>query len=248
MINIKDLNLTLPINEDINGGRFLNIFFKKNIFDIKKVKKEKKILQNIQFHLKKGESLGIIGPNGSGKTSLLRILAGIYKDYTGSVNISQDVTSLLDLNSIALPDSNGFENIFVILRILNKKPNKSLIEEIAHFSGIGEDLFLPMKNYSSGMKARLVFAASTQFYSDIFLIDENIFVGDNEFISKSIDRINNLKKSGSSIILASHSETLMKKYCDKGLYLSQGVQKSYGNLDKIITDYHFDLNSSRMSL
>ena len=168
--------------------------------------------------------------------------------YTGSVNISQDVISLLDLNSIALPDSNGFENIFVILRILNKKPNKNLIDEIAHFSGIGEDLFMPMKNYSSGMKARLVFAASTQFYSDIFLIDENIFVGDNEFISKSIDRINNLKKLGSSIILASHSETLMKKYCDKGLYLSQGVQKGYGNLDEIIADYHFDLNSSRMSL
>lgn len=243
MLKLENITLDIPVY-DLTIPKTLNRYVIDHILKTKKKEKNfKRILDNITLELNPGESLGIIGKNGSGKTSLLRTLAGVYKTYSGKLTLPPKVASFLDLNACVNNELSGIENILLITKFLEKDKKileKKQIEDIIEFSGLKDSIFNLTKTYSSGMRGRLMFASSTYFSKDLILIDENIFVGDKNFHKQAVEKINKMKKEGCSIILASHSEELLKKYCEKGLYLKKGIQENYGEIDKVIKRYNQD--------
>lgn len=181
-------------------------------------------IDRLNLQINDGDRIGLIGHNGSGKTTLLRVLAGIYKPISGSARIEGSVGTLLDASAGTDPEATGLDNIYLRGAILGlrKKHVAGLVDDIAKFSELGDFLHLPVKTYSAGMKARLTFAISTATQHDILLIDEGIGVGDASFQEKAHRRIEDHFSRTSIIILASHSEDLLKKYCNRRITLSKG--------------------------
>jgi lipopolysaccharide transport system ATP-binding protein len=163
-------------------------------------------LKNIDLEIKKGEHVGLIGPNGSGKSTLLKILSGITKPTTGTVEITGRVASILDIGAGFHPELSGRENVFLSGQLLGftKKYMASQFDEIVNFSGIEKFIDEPVKNYSAGMYLRLAFSVVMQVEADIYLFDEVISVGDEEFRQKSYTRIREKIVSGATTITVSH--------------------------------------------
>jgi lipopolysaccharide transport system ATP-binding protein len=182
-------------------------------------------LNNVSLKLTAGDRLALVGPNGSGKTTMLRVLAGVYSPDEGSVETVGKVASLLDLSLGLQPTASGNENIY--LRGLIAGLSKAQIEEktarIAEFSGLGGFLDLPLKTYSSGMLARLAFAVATSVDADILLMDEWIAVGDADFRDSARSRLMSLVEQSHIMVLASHDTSLVKGLCNKFLHLEHGV-------------------------
>ena len=160
--------------------------------------REHKALQDISFEIKKGESVGIIGPNGSGKSTLLKILSGVTKPTSGSIEIVGRVASILDIGAGFHQELTGRENIFLNGTILgfSHKEIEQQYEQIIDFSGIGSYIEEPVKNYSNGMYLRLAFSILAQLDFDVYLFDEVMSVGDAEFIQKTRNKINQLRSKG----------------------------------------------------
>jgi lipopolysaccharide transport system ATP-binding protein len=182
-------------------------------------------LSNVSLKLSAGDRLALVGPNGSGKTTMLRVLAGVYSPDEGSVETIGKIASLLDLSLGLQPTATGFENIY--LRGLIAGLSKAQIEEktaqIAEFSGLGAFLGLPLKTYSSGMLARLAFAVATSVDADILLMDEWIAVGDADFRDSARARLMGLIEQSHVMVLASHEMSLVKGLCNKFLHLEHGI-------------------------
>ena len=178
-------------------------------------------ISNISFNLKAGDRLGVTGPNGSGKTTLLRTIAGIYKPTKGTMNIHGRISSLLDVSFGLDPEATGLENIRMrgVLMGLSLNQIKSLEDEIADFTELGEFINLPVRSYSSGMNMRLGFAVSTAIPSDILLLDEWLSVGDAQFSKKAESRLNKMMKKSEIVIIASHDQKLIKNTCNRFLTL-----------------------------
>ena len=178
-------------------------------------------ISNISFNLKPGDRLGVSGPNGSGKTTLLRTIAGIYKPTKGMMNIHGRISSLLDVSFGLDPEATGLENIRMrgVLMGLSLNQIKSLEDEIADFTELGEFINLPVRSYSSGMNMRLGFAVSTAIPSDILLLDEWLSVGDAEFSKKAESRLNKMMKKSEIVIIVSHDQKLLKSTCNRFLTL-----------------------------
>ena len=153
-------------------------------------------LDDVSFEVKKGESFGIIGKNGSGKSTMLQILAGIIKPTSGDVHVNGRIAALLELGSGFNPDSTGYENIYMNAAILGikKQDIEKKVQEIINFADIGEFINQPVKTYSSGMYIRLAFAVAINVDADILLIDEALAVGDVFFRQKCYAKLNELKK------------------------------------------------------
>jgi lipopolysaccharide transport system ATP-binding protein len=181
-------------------------------------------IDNLSLEIAAGDRIGLIGHNGSGKTTLLRVLAGIYKPAAGSAVIKGTVGSLLDSSAGMDPEATGEENVYLRGYVLgmDTKEIARRIDEIAEFSELGDFLALPMKTYSAGMFARLAFAISTTLENDILLIDEGIGAGDASFRQKAEDRITSLFQRSSIVILASHSEDLIERFCNRRIQLERG--------------------------
>ncbi|WP_304985770.1 ABC transporter ATP-binding protein [Coxiella-like endosymbiont] len=192
-----------------------------------------KALNDISFSLKHGDRLGLIGHNGSGKSTLLRVLAGVFAPKFGKVEIDGKVASLLDINIGIQPELNGYENIKIrgMLLGLSKKEIKSLIPDIQEFTEIGEYLAMPIKKYSTGMAVRLAFALSTIVDPDILLIDEIFGAGDTAFQFKARKRMDSFVKKSNIVVMASHSNEIIKTYCNKVLWLEHGNMRSFGGVE-----------------
>ena len=200
--------------------------------------KEFKALQDIDLEIKKGDILGIIGFNGAGKSTMLKVVSGILKPTKGSVYINGTIAPLIELGAGFDPELSGIENIYLngAVLVISKKEMKNKIEEIIEFSELKEFIDTPVKNYSSGMYARLGFSIATCVEPEILIVDEILSVGDYRFQEKSKKRIEDMMKKGTTIILVSHSIDDIKQLCNKVLWLEKGKIKDFGGLE-IIEQY-----------
>jgi len=187
-------------------------------------------LDGVSFELKAGDRLGLVGPNGAGKTTLLKVLYGIYEPTGGRLDIRGRVDALFNIGLGFRPEATGRRNI--LLRGLINGWTKAQIaertEEIIEFSELGEFIDMPFKSYSQGMGARLAFSIATTMDPEILLMDEWIGAGDASFQQKATDRMNRLADKAGIIVLASHSEELLKKTCNKRLELDRGKVSVFG--------------------
>ena len=197
-------------------------------------------LKNVDLDVQKGEVLGVIGRNGSGKSTMLRVMAGIYRPDEGSVKVCGR-TSLLAGVSVGLNQNlTGRENVHLYGSILghNKETMESMMDDILSFSEIGDFFEQPLRTYSAGMKARLGIAIASAIEPEILLIDEVLGVGDPQFREKSKERILDLVKSSGTVVLVSHSFGLMKEICDRLVLVHEGKIAAIGTPDDVIKSYY----------
>lgn len=195
-------------------------------------------LANINFEAEKGEVIGFIGVNGSGKSTFSNVLAGIVPETSGTVKVNGQV-SLIAVAAGLKGDLSGRENIELKLLMLgfNKNEIKQLEPEIINFSELGKFINQPVKSYSSGMKSRLGFAISVTVNPDILIIDEALSVGDKAFAEKSLNKMNEFKSRGKTMIFVSHSIGQMKRFCEKVLWLEFGMVREFGYVEDVIPKY-----------
>ncbi|MCP4828690.1 MAG: ABC transporter ATP-binding protein, partial [Proteobacteria bacterium] len=181
-------------------------------------------ISDVSFTVNKGEVVGIVGRNGCGKSTLLQLITGILKPTNGLVTLHGRVSAILELGAGFNPDATGRENIFINGAILGLSADaiEDRIASVIDFADIGAFLDRPVKLYSSGMYVRLAFAIAISIEPDILIIDEALSVGDAAFQRKCFTRIENLKKSGTTILFVSHSETTVVELCDRAILLNEG--------------------------
>ena len=195
-------------------------------------------LNGINFDLKKGESIGIVGINGSGKSTLSNIIAGLGNQTRGTIKINGS-SSILSISAGLNGELTGRENIELkcLMLGLTKKKIKELEPKIIEFSELNDFIDQPVKLYSSGMKAKLGFSISISLEPDLYIIDEALSVGDSAFTSKALNRLEQYKHKGKSMIFVSHSLSQIEKFCDKILWLEVGRIKSIGKTKEVIHYY-----------
>lgn len=203
-----------------------------------------KALRNVSFQIQEGDRIGLIGHNGAGKSTLLKALAGIYQPTKGYLSISGRVVSTLNLSLGMELEATGLENIITrgLLLGMKKKMIEQKLDEIAEFTELGEYLNMPVRIYSSGMMTRLAFATVTSMDADILLMDEVIGTGDAAFMDKAEKRLNNFMSRSKILILASHSEAMIRKFCNKALLLKHGEVIGTGGVDKMFEMYNKHVN------
>lgn len=204
-------------------------------------------LQDINFELTPSQSMALIGANGAGKTTILKLLANITQPTSGSIEVNGQLSALIELGAGFHPDLTGRENIFLNGVILGLSHNdiRSRFDEIVAFSELEQFIDTPLKRYSSGMKVRLGFAVAATINPEILLVDEVLSVGDSSFRQKSMHRIEQLLKAGTSIIFVSHNMWLVQSICQTGIYLRKGEIKHYGSVSEAIQLYDRELNEQR---
>lgn len=198
-----------------------------------------KSLDDINFRLEPQDRLGIIGHNGAGKSTLLRVLGRVYSPTSGKALISGSVGSLIDISLGIDPEATGIENIFLRGALLGIKEEdiKKNLSDLIEFSQLGEYVSLPVRTYSTGMHMRLAFAVSTMIRPDILLMDEWLSVGDQDFQKRAEVRLNDLIENTRILVLASHSENLIRRVCNKVLWLEHGKVKLMGPTSEICDIY-----------
>ena len=218
-------------------------------FIIKKLKrqityKEFWALKDVSFELKKGERLGILGLNGAGKSTLLKVIAGVLKATEGSVTTKGKVVPLLELGAGFDKQYTGKENIFLYGAMLGytKEFITKKYEEILEFSELGDFINVPVKNYSSGMKARLGFSIATIVEPEILILDEVLSVGDAKFRKKSEKRIKDMFDKGVTVLFVSHSLEQVKRLCDRAIILEHGHIIANGTVEEVSAIYEEKLN------
>jgi lipopolysaccharide transport system ATP-binding protein len=181
-------------------------------------------LDQVSFEIGRGERVGLVGHNGSGKTTLLRVLAGTYEPVQGMLRMQGRVAALLDIALGIDPEVSGYDNIVLRGVMMGLKPReiRSRMNEIAAFTGLGEYLEMPVRTYSSGMQLRLAFAVSTSITADILLMDEWLSVGDAAFNEKASKRLEHLVEQSAILVIASHSEDLIRRMCNRVIRLEHG--------------------------
>lgn len=196
-------------------------------------------LKDISFEVKRGQSLGLVGLNGSGKSTMLKIIAGVLKPTKGRVTVQGNMAPLIELGAGFDMDLTARENVFLNGALLgyNRAQMEGQYEDIVKFSELGEFMNVPVKNFSSGMVSRLAFAIATIGVPDILICDEVLSVGDFRFQEKCEERIGNMKEKGTTILFVSHSLTQVEKICDKIVWLEKGHLKRFGDAQEICRIY-----------
>lgn len=196
-------------------------------------------LTDVSFEIKKGEVFGIVGLNGSGKSTLLKVISGILKPSSGSATVRGSISPLIELGAGFDHDLTARENIYLNGYVLGY--NKAYIDEnfndIVEFSELEEFLDVPIKNFSSGMVARLGFAIATIVRPDILIVDEILSVGDYKFQEKCEKRIQDMMSGGTTVIIVSHSIEQIEKLCTKVLWLEKGKMKMLGKTTPVCNAY-----------
>ena len=211
---------------------------------IKFIKKEIKYnefwaLQNVKFEVEKGDRVGILGLNGAGKSTLLKVIAGVFKPTEGKVIKNGRLVPLLELGAGFESQYTGRENIYLYGAMLgySKKFIEEKFDEIVEFSELKEFIDVPIKNYSSGMKARLGFSIATLVSPDILILDEVLSVGDAKFRKKSEKKVLSMFDNGVTVLFVSHSLQQVQSLCNKAMILEKGKLIAYGDIDEISEQY-----------
>lgn len=196
-------------------------------------------LKNVRFALEKGDRLGIVGLNGAGKSTLLKVIAGVFKPTEGKVIRKGRIAPLLELGAGFDPQYTGAENIYLYGAVLgfSKEFIREKFDEIVEFSELGKFINVPLKNYSSGMRARLGFAIATVVEAEILILDEVLSVGDAKFRKKSEAKIMSMFDKGVTVLFVSHSIDQVERLCNKAILLEHGELLAYGPVEEIRAIY-----------
>ena len=196
-------------------------------------------LEDVSFEVNKGESVGLIGLNGSGKSTMLKIIARVLKPTKGSVEVNGSVAPLIELGAGFDFDLTGMENIYLNGALLgrSRKMMDEVLEDIIEFSELRDFMDVPMKNYSSGMLSRLAFAIATSGKADILIVDEVLAVGDFRFQQKCMDRIRKMMAEGTTVLFVSHSIEQVEELCDRVVWLKSGHLNMQGDAKEICAVY-----------
>ena len=187
-------------------------------------------LQDVDFSIEKGEVLGLVGANGAGKSTMLKVISGILKPTKGTVTVHGNIVPMLELGSGFDLELTGRENVFLNGAILGYSEDflKEKYQEIVDFSELGEFIEMPLRNYSSGMITRLAFSIATVVKPDILIVDEILSVGDAAFQKKSKNRMMELMSGGTTVLLVSHSAEQITEMCSRAIWLEKGTMKMIG--------------------
>lgn len=210
---------------------------------------ERKVLKGISFDVEKGEAIGLIGENGSGKSTLLKLMTKIMYPDKGSISIIGRVSSLIELGAGFHPDMSGRENIYTNASIfgLTKAEIDERLNDIIAFSELEEFIDNPVRTYSSGMYMRLAFSVAINVDADVLLIDEILAVGDANFQSKCFDKMREIKRNGTTIVLVSHSMGQIEQICDKTYWINNGVVQMSGRPQEVHGAYLSNMGEKRQN-
>lgn len=241
IIVFEGVTKTYPYYGDLTGG------FKNFVLNLpkafKNIKKRFTALQDISFSVNKGECLGVIGGNGAGKSTLLGLIAGVIKPDKGFIKVRGRVLPLLELGAGFHPELTGRENIILngILLGMTKKEVVSKISQIIEFSELEDFIDQPIRTYSSGMIARLGFSVVAHLSPEILLVDEVLAVGDLNFQRKCIERINQFKNEGVTIVLVSHDLNQIEQLCERVLWIDRHKVRMFGQVHEVCDAYRREI-------
>lgn len=231
-------NVSLRYNKPTEKVGTLKEFFIR-LFTGKLRYKEFWVLNNISVEVKRGESLALIGLNGCGKTTLLKTIAGILEPTKGEIRIAGTVAPLINLGAGFDSEATAKENIFLNGAILgySKKQMQEKYDSIVEFSELQDFMNTPLKNFSSGMLARLGFAIAVDVQPDILLVDEVLSVGDANFKQKCQNKIEDMMKKGTTLVYVSHNMGEVTRLCAKALWIKDNKMHMYGNSEEVVEEY-----------
>lgn len=226
-IKVREINKAFKLPHE-KSNTLKSLFV--NVFRGRRTYEHQQVLKDISFDVKKGEFFGIVGRNGSGKSTMLKLLAGIYTPDTGSIDIQGSLTPFIELGVGFNPELTGRENVFLNGALLgfNRKQMESMYGEIVAFAELEKFMDQKLKNYSSGMQVRLAFSIAIQANTDILILDEVLAVGDASFQKKCFDYFIQLKEEGKTVILVSHDMGSVKRFCTKAIYIKDGDLIHFG--------------------
>lgn len=236
-ISVRNVTMTFNLNkEKVDNLKEYVIKFLTRKLEYKKFY----ALKNINIEVKKGEHLAILGLNGAGKSTLLKTIVGVYKPVEGTIEKSGVVAPLLELGAGFEPNYTGEENIYLYGSILGytREYIKKKFDEIVEFSELGSFIKVPIKNYSSGMRARLGFSIATAVEPDILILDEVLSVGDAAFKKKSLAKVQSLFDKGVTVLFVSHSIEQVRAICDRAILLEHGEIIAKGDIEDVIPIYN----------
>mgnify|MGYP001064043151 CR=1 FL=1 len=216
----------------------------KWLFNNGKSTDEKHVLKNISFTVNEGEVVGIIGCNGAGKSTLMKMVAGITFPTDGNITVNGRIGSLINLSAGFNKDYTGRKNIYYKGALLGMKKEEidAIIDDIIDFVELGEYFDMPLRTYSSGMAARLGFGLAVFSDPDILIVDEVFAVGDKRFQNKSREKTTQLFQAGKSILFSSHSDLLIRQFCNRVIYLRDGEIVYEGDVETGLSMYDEDVN------
>jgi ABC-type polysaccharide/polyol phosphate transport system ATPase subunit len=200
-------------------------------------------LKGVSFDVDQGRTFGIIGRNGSGKSTMLKLIAGIGKPTTGSVRVAGRVSALIELGAGFHPEISGRENVYIngLMLGLSRRDIAKRFDEIVRFAELEPFIDAPVKTYSSGMYMRLGFAVAINVDPDVLLVDEVLAVGDESFTHKCLDKFADFRRRGRTVLLVTHSLDLVTRFCDDALWLDGGVAKAHGDPKRVVDAYLMDV-------
>ena len=204
-------------------------------------------LQNVSFEAHDGDRVALVGNNGSGKSTLLRVLADVYPPTSGTMEVIGRVSPMFDATLGMSMDATGMENIWLCGRLWGLSPSqiKNSIDDVCDFTELGDYLNVPIRTYSTGMMLRLAFAIATVREPEIFLLDEIIGVGDASFFQKAFNRLKNVISRSRILFVASHADDILRRLCNKALWLDHGSLIKYGDFEEVIGSYRVENKAPR---
>jgi ABC-type polysaccharide/polyol phosphate transport system ATPase subunit len=207
-------------------------------------------IRDVSFVVPAGRTFGVIGRNGSGKSTMLKLVAGITKPTSGSVHVNGRISALIELGAGFHPEISGRENVFIngIMLGLSKREVAKRFDEIVEFAEMKDFIDAPVKTYSSGMYMRLGFAVAIHVDPDVLLVDEVLAVGDEGFTHKCLDKFAEFKRRGKTILLVTHALSMVERFCDEALWLDAGTRKGLGDPKRIIDAYITSVERSEEAL
>ena len=239
MIILK--NVSMKFNLGVEKDNSLKMIF-INLFTPRKKKKKDYFwaLKDIDFRINKGDVVGIIGANGAGKSTLLKVVSGVYKPTTGTVEVNGKISPMIELGAGFDPELTARENIYLNGAILgySKEFLEEKFDEIVEFSELKDFLDVPVKNFSSGMVAKLAFSISTIVDPEVLIVDEILSVGDIKFQEKSKNKMMSMIEGGTTVLYVSHSIDSIKELCSKVIWLDHGKIVKMGNAKEICDEYY----------
>lgn len=239
MIILK--NVSMKFNLGVEKDNSLKMIF-INLFTPRKKKKKDYFwaLKDIDFRINKGDVVGIIGANGAGKSTLLKVVSGVYKPTTGTVEVNGKISPMIELGAGFDPELTARENIYLNGAILgySKEFLEQKFDEIVEFSELKDFLDVPVKNFSSGMVAKLAFSISTIVDPEVLIVDEILSVGDIKFQEKSKNKMMSMIEGGTTVLYVSHSIDSIKELCSKVIWLDHGKIVKMGNAKEICDEYY----------
>ena len=240
-VALKNVTVQIPIY-DVGGSSLRKVILSKTVggrFEQSGSHLVVDALKDVSFEAHDGDRIALVGNNGSGKSTLLRVLSDVYPATAGTVQVVGEVSPMFDAMLGMSMDATGMENIWICGRLwgLSQTQIKDSLDDISEFTELGDYLNVPVRTYSTGMMLRLAFAIATVRDPEILLLDEVVGVGDSAFFEKAFRRLQGIIRRSQILFLASHIDDILRKVCNKAIWLDHGKLVQYGEFEKVIAAY-----------